>query len=245
MTSRDLFEAIGLLDDTLILAADAPPARPRLRVWRRVLPLAACLCLIVGGGLLAWRSGTLMPATIEENAAMTADAAAPVLSDAAPKSNDAAAGGAEVLENSTSSQASAAADNGAGIAAAALAALPTPDLTALEGATVCLTLTPDADGSYQPDASLFVPGAVLLLADAAGGPLGSDAAMTASFAAEDGSDILVEIGVMDAAGALTALARSTGDDWQGALDPDGTGQAVCFYLANLGGGNVSARATVG
>lgn len=64
MTPRELFEAIGLVDDALILEADAAPAAPltsgravAARWARRVLPLAACLCFVAGGVLLAARSG--------------------------------------------------------------------------------------------------------------------------------------------------------------------------------------------
>ena len=41
MTSRQLFAAIGLVDEDLILQAAAKPRRPG-RVLRRALPLAAC-----------------------------------------------------------------------------------------------------------------------------------------------------------------------------------------------------------
>lgn len=66
MTPRELFEAIGLVDDALILEADAAPAAKAGRAVagrraRRVLPLAACLCLVAGGVLLAARGGALRP----------------------------------------------------------------------------------------------------------------------------------------------------------------------------------------
>lgn len=57
MTARELFEAIGLVDEDLVADADAPVRRrwtPRL-VLRRALPLAACLCLAVGA-VMAWRA---------------------------------------------------------------------------------------------------------------------------------------------------------------------------------------------
>lgn len=54
MNTRELFEAIGAMDDDLILEADKQPARPRPNwrplLWRGV-PLAACLCLAVGAVL--------------------------------------------------------------------------------------------------------------------------------------------------------------------------------------------------
>ena len=56
MTARNLFEAIGQVDEELIEDADAPaqPRKPRLLPLRRLIPLAACLCLAVGA-VLAWR----------------------------------------------------------------------------------------------------------------------------------------------------------------------------------------------
>lgn len=63
MTPRELFKAIGLVDDALILEADAAPAvsghAAAARWARRVLPLAACLCFVAGGVLLAARGGAL------------------------------------------------------------------------------------------------------------------------------------------------------------------------------------------
>lgn len=54
MNTWELFEAIGAMDDDLVLEADKLPARPR-RNWRPLLwrgvPLAACLCLAVGAVL--------------------------------------------------------------------------------------------------------------------------------------------------------------------------------------------------
>ena len=51
MTARNLFDAIGLVDDELIEAADRPERRaPRPRA-RLAAPLAACLCLAAGIGM--------------------------------------------------------------------------------------------------------------------------------------------------------------------------------------------------
>lgn len=58
MTSRQLFAAIGLVDEDLILQAAAKPRRPG-RVLRRALPLAACLTLALLGAL--WWQGTPAP----------------------------------------------------------------------------------------------------------------------------------------------------------------------------------------
>lgn len=77
MNARDLFQAIGDIDDDLILAADELPARPR-RNWRpilfRAVPLAACLCLVVGTVL--WRQNAMKGAAVPDTAAAAAPEAA-------------------------------------------------------------------------------------------------------------------------------------------------------------------------
>lgn len=106
MTARELFDAIGAVDDDLILAADEEPFHRR-RSWRpvvyRALPLAACLCLVAGAVL--WQgqqivSGGTAPETAMMQAAPnddpTAAAAAPPEAalrseEAAGESSDAAA----------------------------------------------------------------------------------------------------------------------------------------------------------
>lgn len=98
MTARELFEAIGSMDDDLVLAADEEPLRHR-RSWRPVLyravPLAACLCLVVGAVL--WQgqqgaSGGAAPETAMMQAAPNDDptAAAAAPPDAAARSDEAA-----------------------------------------------------------------------------------------------------------------------------------------------------------
>lgn len=67
MTTRDLFRAIGLVDDDLILDADATP---RPRVWRRVLPAAACLAVVLAG-VAVWRAGVARPPVAAGNASRT------------------------------------------------------------------------------------------------------------------------------------------------------------------------------
>ena len=74
MTERELFEAIGHVDDDLILAADAPVKKRRRVVhlhWQQVVSVAACACIVLGGAAV-WRSGTLR----------MLDAAAPQAADA-------------------------------------------------------------------------------------------------------------------------------------------------------------------
>ena len=99
MTERELFEAIGHVDDDLILAADVPVKKRRRVVhlhWQQVVSVAACACIVLGGAAV-WRSGTLRKSSIPSEAAMAADvpeAAAetspdmPMLDAAAPQTAD-------------------------------------------------------------------------------------------------------------------------------------------------------------
>ena len=80
MTARELFEAIGKVDDDLILDANAPVRRrPAVRVWvRRALPAAACLCVMLLGSVALGRSGLFRAgssAPAESSAAVTYEAA--------------------------------------------------------------------------------------------------------------------------------------------------------------------------
>ena len=113
MTERELFEAIGHVDDDLILAADAPVKKRRRVVrlhWQQVVSVAACACIFLGGAAV-WRSGALRKSSIPSEAAMAADvpeAAAetapdmPMLDAAAPQTADADEGAA-VEKDSTAS----------------------------------------------------------------------------------------------------------------------------------------------
>ena len=102
MTERELFEAIGHVDDDLILAADAPVhRRPAVRVWvRRALPAAACLCVMLLGSVALGRSGLF-----RAGSSAPAESSAAVTYEAAPDTAGAACG-----EKSLSAQA----DTGAG-----------------------------------------------------------------------------------------------------------------------------------
>ena len=65
MTERQLFEAIGCVDDDLILQADAPLRRKPAVYWRPILSVAACACLaigIAGFGSKMFRCGSAAPA---------------------------------------------------------------------------------------------------------------------------------------------------------------------------------------
>ena len=113
MTERELFEAIGHVDDDLILAADAPVKNRRRVVhlhWQQVVSVAACACIVLGGAAV-WRSGTLRKSSIASEAAMAADvpeAAAetapdmPMLDAAAPQAADADEGAAVEKDSAAS-----------------------------------------------------------------------------------------------------------------------------------------------
>lgn len=65
MTERQLFDAIGHVDDDLILQADAPQRRKPAVYWRPLVSIAACACLavgIVGFGGRMFRCGSAAPA---------------------------------------------------------------------------------------------------------------------------------------------------------------------------------------
>ena len=65
MTERQLFDAIGHVDDDLILQADAPQRRKPAVYWRPLVSIAACACLaigMVGFGSKMFRCGSSAPA---------------------------------------------------------------------------------------------------------------------------------------------------------------------------------------
>ena len=68
VNARDLFEAIGMVDEDLVEEADGPVRRPAWtprRVMGRVLPVAACLC-IVGAAVLSFGRGMFSAGSSEE-----------------------------------------------------------------------------------------------------------------------------------------------------------------------------------
>ena len=69
MTERELFEAIGHVDDDLIEAADAPVKKRRKPpvYWRQLVSVAACACIFLGG-VAVWQNGKLHPETAAETA---------------------------------------------------------------------------------------------------------------------------------------------------------------------------------
>lgn len=115
MTERELFEAIGHVDDDLILAADAPVKKRRKPpvYWRQLVSVAACACIFLGG-VAVWQSDGFRKANMtSEAAAFAADvpeAAAetapapdmPMLDAAAPQAADADEGAAVEKDSAAS-----------------------------------------------------------------------------------------------------------------------------------------------
>ena len=118
MTERELFEAIGHVDDDLILAADAPIKKRRKPpvYWRSFAAVAACACVFLGG-VAVWQSDGFRKANMtSEAAAFAADAPeeaaeiapapdVPMLSAAAPQADngDAAAKAGAAKDSAESS----------------------------------------------------------------------------------------------------------------------------------------------
>ena len=85
VNARDLFEAIGMVDEDLVEEADGPVRRPAWtprRVMGRVLPAAACLC-IVGAAVLSFGRG--MFSAKSSGGAMLQNEMAGGAADAAPE----------------------------------------------------------------------------------------------------------------------------------------------------------------
>ena len=116
MTERELFEAIGHLDDDLILAADAPVKKRRRPpvYWRGFAAAAACACIFLGG-ITVWQRSAIphdavmlsdqLPETAAAEAApdeALADTAAPqTAGDAEANEGAAAKGTQDAAESST------------------------------------------------------------------------------------------------------------------------------------------------
>lgn len=96
MNKRQLFEAIGQVDDDLILAADRPVVRRRKRpvYWLPAVSAAACAGLLMVG-VVGWRAGSSKNNFMESTAAAAEEAPeaaaapdAPMMSAANPYAED-------------------------------------------------------------------------------------------------------------------------------------------------------------
>ena len=86
MTERELFEAIGQVDDDLILAADAPAKKRRKPpvYWRNFAAAAACACVFLGG-VAVWQSDAFRKnSAVNETSTMAANAPEAAAAEAAP-----------------------------------------------------------------------------------------------------------------------------------------------------------------
>lgn len=94
MNERQLFEAIGQVDDDLILAADRPAVRRRKKpvYWMPALSVAACAGLLMVG-VVGWRAGSSKGDLMESSAAMAEERSAEQ-SEAAAAPNEAMVGSA-------------------------------------------------------------------------------------------------------------------------------------------------------
>ena len=101
MTEREVFEAIGHLDDDLILAADAPVKKRRRPpvYWRSLAAAAACACIFLGG-ITVWQRSASPHDAVMLSAQPPETAAAETASDEAMADTAApqTAGGAEANE---------------------------------------------------------------------------------------------------------------------------------------------------
>lgn len=77
MNERQLFDAIGQVDDDLILAADRPAVRRRKKpvYWMPALSAAACAGLLMVG-VVGWRAGSSKGDLMESSAAMAEERSA-------------------------------------------------------------------------------------------------------------------------------------------------------------------------
>ena len=110
MSERQLFEAIGQVDDDLILAADRPVVRRRKEpvYWMPALSVAACAGLLMVG-VVGWRAGSSKGNLMESSAAMAEERSAEQ-PEAAAAPNEAMAGSANPFAEDNGSPVEGSAD---------------------------------------------------------------------------------------------------------------------------------------
>ncbi|MGN0652224.1 MAG: hypothetical protein ACI4KN_04410, partial [Gemmiger sp.] len=184
MTARELFEAVGMVDDDLIMAADTPAARrkPMMVNFRGVLCAAACVCaVLLGVRVLNQNSANVLVAGGTERAA---EAAAPDEANyAAPSTESSDAGdGAMHIEKLDPS------------AIVSDSAINLPWIGAIEGAVQGFALE---EGN---DSVILDPGTAVDL-----GVWGETADFT--LVSTDGSVPEVEIGLLDETDTANCIVR--------------------------------------
>lgn len=184
MTARELFEAVGMVDDDLIMAANTPAARrkPMMVNFRGVLCAAACVCaVLLGVRVLNQNSANVLVAGGTERAA---EAAAPDEANyAAPSTESSDAGdGAMHIEKLDPS------------AIVSDSAINLPWIGAIEGAVQGFALE---EGN---DSVILDPGTAVDL-----GVWGETADFT--LVSTDGSVPEVEIGLLDETDTANCIVR--------------------------------------
>ena len=139
MTERELFEAIGHVDDDLILAADAPLKKRRKPpvYWRQLVSVAACACIFLGG-VAVWQSDGFRKVNMTSEAAAFADDAPEEAAEVAPAPEEATEG-ASAPDVPMLSAAAPQADNG-GAAAKAGAAEDSAESSIALGLARCVQI---------------------------------------------------------------------------------------------------------
>ena len=206
MTARELFEAVGMVDDDLIMAADTPAARrkPMMVNFRGVLCAAACVCaVLLGVRVLNQSSANVLVAGGTERAA---EAAAPDEANyAAPSTESSDAGdGAMHIEKLDPS------------AIVSDSAINLPWIGAIEGAVQGFALE---EGN---DSVILDPGTAVDL-----GVWGETADFT--LVSTDGSVPEVEIGLLDETDTANCIVRGEESEFYSAGSAGSR-----WYVTNVG-----------
>ena len=157
MNKRQLFEAIGQVDDGLILAADRPVVRRRKRpvYWMPALSVAACAGLLMVG-VVGWRAGSSKGDLMESSAAMAEERSAEQ-PEAAAAPNEAMVGSANPFaeDNGTPVEGSADGTYKAQDSAESSIAIAPAHAVMLEGVVYYDTCAiSDTDPSAAPDGTI-------------------------------------------------------------------------------------------
>ena len=156
MNERQLFEAIGQVDDDLILAADRPAVRRRKKpvYWMPALSVAACAGLLMVG-VAGWRAGSSKN-DFMESAAVTAEGASEQ-AEAAAAPDEAMVGSANPFAEDNGSAAERSTDSSykAGDSAESSIALAPAHAVMLEGVVYYDTCAiSDTDPSAATDGTI-------------------------------------------------------------------------------------------
>lgn len=156
MNERQLFEAIGQVDDDLILAADRPAVRSRKRptYWMPALSAAACAGLLMVG-VVGWRAGS-SKGGLMESAAVAAEGASEQ-AEAAAAPDEAMVGSANPFAEDNGAPVEGSADGTykAQDSAESSIALAPAHAVMLEGVVYYDTCTiSDTDPSAVPDGTI-------------------------------------------------------------------------------------------